>query len=312
MERPNFHFRQGQSAFDLIRLLQLIDDTRLTRLGGERLKDIVRSSSCRFESQSDEGCYAAVASAALDSSVDAAIAIAVLVANDLQRGFWCGNVEEFAEIAIEKIQSAPVILRRAILRGLDALEGLAYRYAPRDPILPCESRLTQTIDQILPKLCDLARRMDKPTRKSVAAADYGQDIAMHLEALSDTLANADCQFPKGEFLHPKEVVELVSHVRSNPGFVSCTALLLANALPTNDRMGWFGFRWHNLAPDYNSLPNSARAPILAGLRYLYESGEDFMVFKGNKSGDPVLAPESMIHFAHLPGDIELKLISKTK
>lgn len=304
MERPTFQFRQAQSAFDLIILLQSVDDNRLVQLGGEALVKAVRCSACRFQNQDEHGCYEAVAFAALDASEDAAISVAILVASALQEGLWSSDVEEFAEIAAQKIRSAPRKLRGAILRGLDVTRGLGFQHKWRDPILPDESRLTRPIEDILPKLCDLARKMDVLTRKSVAAADYGQGVTTHYEALSQTLASDDCQFPKSEFRYPREVVSLVSHVRDTPGFVCCTALLLANALPTKDRQGDFDFRLRNLAVDYNALPRSARLPILAGLRYLYEADEDFMSYTWDKFYDPVLTPEDLIKFIHLPDDID--------
>ena len=296
MERPTFFFRQAQSTFDLIKILQSVDDTLLAKLGGDTLVGVVRDSACRFMYESEGECYAAVASVALDAAENAELAIALLVANELQRGRWSGDTKEFAEVAIERVATAPSELRSAILRGLDTLEDFAFRYEPFEYLLPKESRLTLTKEKILPKLCGVARNVDQSTLKSIAAADYGHDTAKHLEALQLALSNDGCQFPKNEFWYPSEVVELVAHVRTTPGFVPCTALLLANALPSNDKMGWFEFRWHNLAADYNTLPESARGPVLAGLRYLYEAGAGFRPYNGNKICDPVLSPEGMIHF----------------
>lgn len=144
--------------------------------------------------------------------------------------------------------------------------------------------------------------MDEPTRISVSAADYGENISQHLIALNEVLSSKTCLFPKDEFWYPSEVVELVSHVRSTPGFIPCTALLLANALQGRDNVGWFDYRWGNLAADYNNLPQSSRAPILAGLRFLYESGEDFEPYPAAKRNDPVATPEGMIGFVEMPDD----------
>jgi hypothetical protein len=300
MERPNFTFRQAQSAFDLIWLLQSVDNARLINLGGEALLNVVHGSACRFGHDTDVGCYEAIASAVLDGTEDAELAVALLVANNLQTGRWSGDTKEFAEVAVENVAMAHSRLRTAILRGLDTLEDTAIRYEPAEYLLPKESRLTLPRDEVLPRLCDLARSVDQATCNSIAAADYGQDTARHLEALRDVLSKEDCQFPNNDVWYPSEVVELVAHVRSTPGFVPCTALLLANALPTNDEMGWFDFRWHTLAADYNALPDSARAPILAGMRYLYEADAEFMPYEGKKFYDPVLSTERMIHFEGYP------------
>ncbi|WP_037317340.1 hypothetical protein [Ruegeria halocynthiae] len=299
MDRPDFQFRQAQAAFDLIWLLQAQDDVLLAQIGGQEFPRIVRERSCRFEDEVDAKCYERLAVIALDSSEGADIAVAMIVANDLQRGLWSGDTKDFAEMAEEKIRASRRHLRTAILRGLDILEDISYSYEPAEYFLPNETRLTRPAEQILPKLCEVAKTMDEPTRESVAAADYGSDIDQHLEALNDALSSETCLFPK-DVWYPSEVVELVSHVRSTPGFVPCTALLLANALQGRDNVGWFKFRWTNLAADYNNLPKSARAPILAGLRILYESGEDFMPYSGAKHCDPVTKPEGMIDFVKLP------------
>jgi len=303
LERPNFEFRQAQAAFDLIWLLNSLDDTWLAHTGSEAFPKVVRDQSCRFESDRDAKCFETLVSRALEKSDDAEIAVAMIVANDLQRGHWKGDAKEIAEFAVEPVRQAPRKLRAAILRGLDALEDLSYQYEPTEYFLPKESRLTRPVDQVLPKLCDIARAMDMPTRKSVAAADYGDEIEKHLEALENVLAAENCQFLKDEVWYPGEVVELVSLGRNAPGFVPCTALLLANAIQGRDNVGWFEFRWSNLAADYNALPNSVRTPILAGLRCLYEAGEDFLTDTGHKRCDPVSATDGMIDFVELADDI---------
>lgn len=302
MDRPYFQFRQAQSAFDLIWLLQAQNDVLLAEVGGPEFPKIVRENSCRFEEETEAKCYEQLAVTALESSDGAEIAVAMIAANDLQRGLWDGDSRDFAEMAVEKILAAGRPIRTAIFRGLDTLEDLSYSYEPTEYFQPNKSRLTRTADQILPKLCEVAKAMDEPTRKSVAAADYGCDIDRHLEALNDVLSSETCLFPKDDVWYPSEVVELVSHVRATSGFVPCTALLLANALQGSDNVGWFEFRWSNLAADYNDLPESVRTPILAGLRFLYESGEDFLTFTRAKHCDPVASPEGLIDFVQLHDD----------
>lgn len=302
MDRPDFQFRQAQSAFDLIWLLQAQDDVLLAEIGGQTFPKIVREKSCRFENETDATCFEQLAATALEAQEGADIAVAMIVANDLQRGLWCGDTKDFAEMAAKRVLAAGRPLRTAILRGLDTLEDLSYDFEPTEYFQPDKSRLTRTSEQILPKLCEVAKVMDEPTRKSVAAADYGCDIDRHLEALNDVLSSETCLFPKDEVWYPSEVVELVSHVRETSGFVPCTALLLANALQGRDYVGWFEFRWSNLAADYNNLPKSVRTPILAGLRYLYESGEDFLTYTRAKHCDPVASPEGLIDYVQLHDD----------
>ncbi|SHF73832.1 hypothetical protein SAMN05444273_11110 [Litoreibacter ascidiaceicola] len=297
MERTDFTFRQAQSAFDLISILQSYDDEMLLQSGGSDLPRIVKHAACRLEGEADAGCYETLISTVLEPDLGAEVAVAALVSNELQRGFCSGDAKELAEMATESIRSAPSKLRSAILRGLDTLEDYAHRYEPASYLLPDQSRLTRPQDQILQRLCQIARGMDQQTRQSVAKADYGYRADEHLHALDEVLSSENCQFPKDETWFPSEVVELVAHVRETPGFVVCTALLLANALPTNDSMGWFEFRWERLAAEYNALPDSVRYPILAGFRYLYEADKEFLWYSERKNWHPVEAPEFMISWA---------------
>lgn len=304
-DRPNFHFRQAQAAFDLIHLLQSLDDSQLARAGSEAFLTVVHDHSCRFENDADAKCFETLLPKAMDATVDAEIAVAMFVANDLQKGLWHGDAREIAGIAKAAVRRAPHHIRSALLRGLDALDvqnDLFYWNDPAKYLLPDESRLTRPLERILPKLCEIARAMDMPTRKSVAAADYGYDTDGYLVALNNVLSDNSCLIPDNGYRYPSEVVELVSHSRSNPGFVPCTALLLANALQGKDNQGWFEFRWSNLAADYNALPDDVGGPILAGLRYLYETGEDFLCYTGCEVCDPVTAQEGMIGYVKLPDD----------
>lgn len=303
MERPNFTFRQAQAAFDLISVLQSYDDMILSRVGGDALIETVRGSSCRFENASNSRCYEVIASAALDALPDADIAIGVLAANELQKGLWSGDTKEFAKAALERLRSAPNNLRSAILRGLDVLEDLEPRWEPVEYLISDASRLTRPADKILQRLRNIARGMDRWTRESVAAADYGYRAEEHLRALNDVLATDDCLFPKDGTSFPSEVVCLVACVRDTPGFVRCTALLLANAIPTIDEKGWFPFNWENLGPDYNALPDNVRLAILAGIRNLYEIDNEFLSYSKTVSWDPVKNPERMIGFVQLPEDV---------
>lgn len=291
-----YTFRQAQSAYDLISLVQATDDERLIGLTGPELLACVRNASCRFDGETDAKCYETVASIVLDGADGADLALAILIANDLQRGAWSGDVIDFAEMATTQIRSAEPKLRGAILRGLDCAEELAVRYTPVTCILPNESRVTVEMDQVVPRLCDIARGMDVLTRQSIANSDYGDGADKHLAALDDVLSRDDCLFANGEHWYPGEVVELVAYVRSTPGFVSCTALLLVNEIFRYGRMGWFDYRWKILGADYNALPPSVRAPILAGIRYLYEADGDYVLYSGKRSYDPVRTPERMIQY----------------
>lgn len=290
MGRPVFSFRQAQAAFDLIDMLRRAEPEALARLGAT---EVVHARAARFEAGLDSDAYEAVGVEALDGGPDAALAVALLLANELQFGHWRGEPGAFVETAQARIEAAPKLLCAAIARAVDAAQDVANPWEKPADLLPGISRLTREMDDILPALCRIAKSMSPQTRANVSHADYGMDPDKHLAALNDVLSRDTCRMTKDETWHPSEVVELVAHVRDTEGFVPCTALLLANALPTLDELGWFDFRWMNLSRDYVALPDSARGPILSGLRYLYEADREWM-FYCEKSPDPVEAPELML------------------
>ncbi|MCE8547253.1 hypothetical protein KBY25_15605 [Ruegeria pomeroyi] len=302
MKRPDLNFRKAQAAHDLIWLLQSQNDVRLIRCGGESFPTVVRQQSSRFEREADAECFADLAAKALDAAEGSNFAVAMIVANDLQDGLWSGAAREFAELAPAGLRSAPRHLRTAILRGLDALAENRPNNERTEYLWPELSRLTRSLNQILPKLCRIARAMDEPTRRSVAAADYVPDAEKHLEALNVVLASETCLFPKDDTWFPSEVVELVSHNRQKPGFVPCTALLLANAMQSRDNEGWFDFRLHSLTAEYTTLPTRVRDPLIAGVRFLYEPDKSFLAYRGDRRFDPITSTKSLIDFVELPDD----------
>jgi len=112
----------------------------------------------------------------------------MIIANDLQKGLWHGDASEIAEFSMAPFRTASRKLRTAIFRGLDALEDRPPGYEKIE-YYPRESRLTRPVAQVLPKLYDIARSMDLPTRRSVAAADYGYEVDEYLAALTREILN---------------------------------------------------------------------------------------------------------------------------
>lgn len=165
-----------------------------------------------------------------------------------------------------------------------------------------ESRLTRSADQIVPLLCDIARTMDRSTRDKVAASDRGCEIDRQLEALDAVLSSETCLLPRDDTWYPAEVVELIFHTRHASSIAPCTALLLANFLQGRHSWGWFEFQSSRRAADYNNLPKSVRAPILAGLRFLFESGGYSPSHPDKNHYDPISSSETLMHVVVLPND----------
>lgn len=289
MDRAGLTFRQAQAVFDLCHVARgavaaLPDGSR----------DLI-ARGCRFETDADLALHEHMSLVAADPAhAGFAAATAILLADLLQDGLGTDRLTWNYDTFTETYRAQPAGTRAALMNGFAALALYSTRGVPPVdlPIRP-EDRITRPASAILPALRRIARGMDDDLLTSVSKADYGDQADRHKAALIRVLNDNDCLFGSDDTWFPSEVVELVAHVRATPGFIPCTALLLVNAIATGDDMGWFDFRWENLGPDYNALPGDARTPILAGLRYLYESDPDFLSYH-TRPYDPALAPEWLI------------------
>ena len=309
-ERPVFTFRQAQSARDLICLARGASHEALVALsaaGGapEDYRSLIHDRGCHFETDADLALYDALALAAKkpDSAGPFTAATAILLADLLQGGLGPDRLDWHVERFADDYRALPDIARAAIFNGFWTARTYG-QMGILPPALPIttEDRITRPAEVILPRLKALAKGMPPHERESVSRADYGCGADDHLAALNLVIDEQDCVFAEtGQHWYPSEVVELVAHVADTPGFVGCTAILLVNALMRGDLMGWFDYRWESLGDAYNALPGGARIPILAGLRYLYESDPDFMVYQ-TRSYDPCDAPNGLIGVVEMDTD----------
>lgn len=299
MERPDLTFRQAQAVHDLLHVVRGAGPADLGPPGA--VADLLDQRAGRFETDNDLELYIRVAERAADpSSPSFLAATALLLADRLQNGLGADALDAHPERYADRFRAAPPAGRAAIVHGfIEDAESNRYATAYSDPSKSAylsfapEDRLTRSADALLPALKRIAHDLLGPDLSSVAAADYGDRAEQHREALVAVLREQDCLFTDEQSWFPSEVVELVAHVRSTPGFVGCTALLLVNAIATGDPQDWFSFRWENLAEDYHALPKSVGAPILAGIRYLYESDAHFLGYY-TRTYDPILTPERLI------------------
>ena len=105
----------------------------------------------------------------------------------------------------------------------------------------------------------------------------------HLAALREVIRIITVSWGQTTIWFPSEVVELTAHVASAPGFAGCTAILLLNAMRDGDGRGWINFRWEPLGAAYCALQPSRRDPILAGIRYIYETDTEFCAVSPRKA-----------------------------
>ena len=99
----------------------------------------------------------------------------------------------------------------------------------------------------------------------IASADYGQDVAKHLQALQLVIHSQDGVCNEDQSWFPYEVIELVSHALK-PGheqeFAICTLLVIHNVLSGTDSATDLASKFKRRASDYDVLPAPLRDEIL--------------------------------------------------
>ena len=186
-------------------------------------------------------------------------------------------------------RTAPPPVRAALMNGFERLRH--HCLLPVDCKPAQEDLLTRSQSEVEDLLIPIARRMTPAEIESIAAADYGMDIARHKRALKELLDSPSLAYPKGEVWYPAEVIELTSHVQGAAGWLPCTAIVLLDAVRDLDGMSNAEWRFEQQWYDYARLPDEPRSAIHAALRYLYE-GDEFWdpVFKGTPGLDGAPAP----------------------
>jgi len=202
------------------------------------------------------------------------LAATVLLADVLQTSKAANSLAEAWPAATAQLASWPATQRAAMANGLRRAHDLghiALKTLPKD-----QEYQTRPAALIVDQLVRIARSMRRDELYEVARAGDAADIEKHFAALMDVIGKRDGIFPEGENWFPAEVVELTAYVPGAPGHEGCTAILLLNALKTRDEMEWFDYRWEQQGAAYCALRPSTRDPILAGIRHLYETEENFL------------------------------------
>ncbi|MDB5664501.1 hypothetical protein, partial [Cypionkella sp.] len=202
------------------------------------------------------------------------LAVVILLADVLQRGEVSELLVEAWDEASNRLRDWPATLRAAVANGLRRgveLGAITLDAPPTDA--DCQTRQPA---EIAAPLLRIARSMRRDELYAVAQADRGEDLERHFAALMNVIGNRDGIFPEGEVWYPSEVVELRAEVPSAPGFEGCTAILLLNVLKRGDQAGWVTQSWLWQGAAYCAQRPSARDPILACIRHLYETDANFL------------------------------------
>lgn len=201
------------------------------------------------------------------------LAVVVLLADILQRRQVSGLLTEAWDEASIRLRVWHATLRAAVANGFRRALELAPITLERPPSdADCQTRQPT---EIAGHLLQIVRSMRRDELQAVAQAEHGRDAPQHLAALREVIASNDAIMGPDHNWFPSEVVELTALVASAPGFAGCTAILLLNAMRNGDGLGWINFRWEPLGAVYCALQPSRRDPILAAIRYIYETDPEF-------------------------------------
>lgn len=196
------------------------------------------------------------------------LAVVILLADLLQTRQASRAMPEVWTAAQVRLRGWPETLRAAAANGLRRAVELGL--IAREPGVPAD-RMTRAAGVIAEPLLRIARAM-RPD-ELLTVADLGEDIETDLDALKSVIRHQRGIF--GTDGPPVAGVELVANTPGAPGFEGCTALMLLNALQTGDFRGWVASRWETQGAAYCTLRASARDPVLAAVRYVYETDPSF-------------------------------------
>ena len=301
-------YRSLQAIRDLVGLAQTAPDSTVLRLAAgtppvempaavaeAALADLIGRQDCRMRSDAALGLHETLLLAATlpdDDFEGFVLATLILLADRLQGGRGPDDLFWHFDAFVEHYALADAPYRAAIFAGYRALAEKG-----RIDVDPAAVPIAASGDAatIVGDLRVLAEAATEADLLAVAESDEGDRPDHHLRALRSVIHSQDCLFDADQDPVPRLVVDLAAHVPAHRGFVVATAILLVNALARGDGRDRFGLRWEALSAAYLTLPEEARAPILAGIRHLYETDPGFAPFPGvffdpDDKAVPVLPP----------------------
>ncbi len=166
--------------------------------------------------------------------------------------------------------AAPAMVRAAIMQ---AVVWVA-RYGGQvfEP-MPCEAaRLSRELPEVEAQLIAVAKAMTAEEVDAVSQVVGCDDWQRHKRALMGMLASDDVAYPEEDKTwYPAEAVELAANVPKAPGYASCLAIVVLDAVRSGDVRGFTLGSYGQIVRATRQLPIEQRRAVMAGMRYLYES-----------------------------------------
>ncbi|MEM6421274.1 MAG: hypothetical protein AAF698_01710 [Pseudomonadota bacterium] len=281
-------FRRHQAISDLAAAAHALSPGLVAQTPSALLPTLQRApveAQVLYGQKTQESLWRATAKPDDDGLAAGAIVLAFLLAGADDDLYRCANqVADLDDVLERRWSEATPAIRAAFahgfLHGIDVVARASMSGEKGLEPVPEGMQLTKEPADLVPTLVTIARSMTMEERRCVASADYGDDVEKHLSALNAVLAAKDCRMEDhAEEISwfPGEVVELAAYSPSAPGFVACTALLLANALQSGTYVPPVGMDafYSASARGYGTLAPDERHAIRSAYRYLYESDPYF-------------------------------------
>ncbi len=274
-------FRTLQAISDLQALAEGVLDNSLSVVplsgsGREALRGLVKTERCMFDSDASLKLWPVLNKLSEDAAQPEAVcalANGILAANALQGGDRKEVAGSLWSASVHRLRQLPPRLRGPLARAAGRTADL-HRFPDR-AVPTGDDKVSVDLAGISERLVKIGQAVTEEEIQHIARADYGCDRDRHLSALRQVIFNQDCVFTDAQGWYPSEVVELVSHVPTEPAFAVATAILLNHCIHKGDLQGSTDFRWENNAAAYLALPPELRGPILAGFRAIYESDDNW-------------------------------------
>ena len=150
-----------------------------------------------------------------------------------------------------------------------------YGYDQIDPPVDATHCLSEDRGSILAPLRAIAESATDDELQAISSADRGDQAEEHYKKLVEVIRERECVVSPDDHWTPLETIQLRSHTPGNVGHLVAFDVLLITSIVHGDRYSDIEFRWERQYAELNKLPACTRAPILAGIRYLYESDREW-------------------------------------
>lgn len=172
----------------------------------------------------------------------------------------------------DRFREAPSPVRAALMNGFRCAHSL--KLVKLNDVPNGTDLRTYDENDLRRLLKMIARGMTEEMLDHVASLAQSETAKVHRKALDNCLRGS-CVLSEFGSWFPAEVVEQVSLNPVHEAYAACTALMVLDAIETQDAEGKMAHRYEAHADAYILLPTEIRVPLLAGLRHLHEMESDW-------------------------------------